>query len=137
MDCSMSSKSMGEEDRIRRQNLEDELKTMQYSLKVTACCHYLSSSYYRNLDVKVQYASFITGALLTTSSVLSKLAWKMVVAKNPRFAPILAATSATSLLFTVVVNIPHVPNSPATLHQLHFRSGIERQYLEKTSTVFC
>ena len=136
MGSSMSSKSMDEEDRIRRQNLEDELKTMQYSLKVTACCHYLSSSYYRNLDVKVQHASFITGALGTTGSVLSKLAWKMIVAKNPRFAPILAAASATSLLFTVVVNIPHVPNSPATLHQLHFRSGIECQYLEKQVQFF-
>ena len=133
MGSSMSSKSMDEEDRIRRQNLEDELKTMQYSLKVTACCHYLSSSYYRNLDVKVQYASFITGAY---RQCVIKLAWKMIVAKNPRLAPILATASTTSLLFTVVVNIPHVPNSPGTLHQLHFRSGIECQYLEKQVQFF-
>jgi len=127
---------MDEEDRMRRQNLEDELKKMQNSLKVTATSHYLSSRYYKNLDVKLQYASIITGALGTTGGVLSKLAWKLIVAKNPRFAPILATASATSLLFTVVVNIPHVPNSPGTLHQLHFRSGIECQYLEKQVQFF-
>lgn len=124
------------EDQKRRQNLEDELEKMQHSLKVTAASHYIASEYYRNLDVKLQYASFLTGTLGTTGGVLSKLAWKMMVAKSPRLAPMLVASSTTSLLFTAVVNIPNFPNSPGTLHQLYFRSGIECQYLEKQVTFF-
>ena len=121
--------SENKDDRKRRQDLDDELTTMQNSLFVTATSHYLASAYYRSLDVKLQYVSFLTGAFGTTGGVLSKLAWQTILAKNPRVAPILAATSATSLLFTVVVNIPRVPNSPGTLQQLHFKSGIECQYL--------
>lgn len=124
------------EDQKRRQNLEEELKKMQHSLKVTAAAHYIASEYYRNLDVKLQYASVLTGTLGTTGGVLSKLAWNMMVAKSPRLAPVLVASSATSLLFTAVVNIPNFPNSPGTLHQLHFRSGIECQYLEKQVKFF-
>ena len=125
-----------QEDRNRRQNLEKQLLKMQHSLRVTATNHYIASEYYRKLDLKLQYASYLTGALGTTGGVLSKLAWNMITAKSPRLAPILAATSFTSLVFTVVVNIPHVPNSPGTLHQQHFRSGIECQYLEKQVQFF-
>lgn len=124
------------EEQKRRQNLEDELRKMQRRLKVTATAHYIASEYYRSLDIKLQYASVLTGTLGTTGGVLSKLAWKMMVAKSPHLAPMLVATSATSLLFTAVVNIPHFPNSPGTLHQLHFKSGIECQYLENQVKFF-
>ena len=42
----------------------------------------------------------------------------------------LRCSSVTMSLFTVLANIPHVPTLPSTLHQLHFRSGVECQYLE-------
>lgn len=58
------------------------------------------------------------------------------LAKTPRLAPLLAASSTSALLFTAVVNIPHLLNSPSTSHQLHFRSGIECQYLEKQVKFF-
>ncbi|KAL9988137.1 hypothetical protein ACROYT_G002543 [Oculina patagonica] len=124
------------EDQKRRQNLEDELKGMQYSLKVTASSHFIASEYYRNLDIKLQYASVLTATLGTTGGVLSKLAWKMMVAESPRLAPLLVASSATSLLFTAVVNIPNIPNSPGTLHQLHYQTAIRCQYLEKRVKFF-
>lgn len=104
---------------------------MQRSLRVTSRAHYLSSEEYRKLDTKLQYISIFTGALGATASVASKLAWKMLILNSPRLAPILVAASTTSLLFTVVVNIPQIQNTPANLFQTHFRSGIECQYLEK------
>ena len=127
---------MSPEERERRQKLEDELIKMENSLHVTATAHYRSSEYYSDWDVKLQYASYLSGALGTTGSVLSKLAWKTIVEKYPRFAPIFAATSAVMSVFAVVVNIPRLPNSPGTLHQLHFRSGIECQHLRKRVSFF-
>ena len=125
-----------EDDRKRRQNLEDELKTMERSLRVTANSHYISSEHYTYWDVKLQYVSYLAGALGTTAGVSSKLAWKIIVIKYPRLAPIVAASSATISLFALIVNIPRLPNSPSTLQQLHFKSGIECQYLEKRVRFF-
>ena len=105
---------------------------MQYSLHVTATSHYIASAYYRNLDIKLQYASAFTSASGSTASVASK--WKTMIASNPRLAPILVAISTTSLLFTAVVHVPQIQNSPANLYQAHFLSGIECQYLERQIT---
>ena len=129
-----SSKMKATEDRMKRKKLECELRQMQYSLNVTATAHYIASEYYRKLDIKLQYASAFTGALGSTATVASKLAWKTMIASNPRLAPIFAAISATSLLFTAVVHVPQIQNSPGNLYQAHFRSGIDCQYLERRAT---
>lgn len=134
MGASISSQKNVEEDRFKRQNLQNELCKMQHSLRVTSSAHYLSSEHYRSLDTKLQYASVITGSLGATASVASKLAWKLMFSNSPRLAPIFVAASTTSLLFTAVVNIPQIQNTPANLHQAHFKSGIECQYLEKRAT---
>ena len=108
---------------------------MQHSLRVTSAAHYISSEYYRNCAMKLQCASVIIGALGATGSVSSGLAWKMQVLYSPRVAPIFFATSATSFFLAVLVplstNIERFQSMPANLHQMHFRSGIECQYLEK------
>ena len=104
---------------------------MQHSLHVTATSHYISSGYYRKWDTRLQYVSLFTGTLGATASVGTRLAWKMLVSNIPRLAPILVATSTTSLLFTAIVNIPQIPNTPSKLCQTHFKSGIECQYLER------
>ena len=122
------------EEQMKREKLEHELRKMQHSLHVTAFSHYIASEYYRNLDIKLQYASAFTGALGSTASVASKLSWKTMIASNPRLAPILVAISTTSLLFTAVVHVPQIQNSPANLYQAHFLSGIECQYLERQIT---
>ena len=134
----MINRRQQSENQKRRQNLDDELKKMQRSLKVTANAHYIASEYYRNVHVKLQYASLFAGPYgIVGAGFLSKLDWKMMVANSPRLARfILSATSAVSLLFTVAVNIPDFPNSPGSLHRLHFRSGIECQYLEKEVKFF-
>ena len=127
---------MSVEDRKRRQNLEDELRRMQRSLRVTATAHYISSQYYSYWDMKLQYVSYLAGALGTTAGVSSKLAWKTIAVKYPRLAPILAASSVTMSLFAVIENIPSLPKAPGTLQQLHFKSGIECQHLEKRVRFF-
>ncbi|KAJ7385271.1 hypothetical protein OS493_016342 [Desmophyllum pertusum] len=125
------------EDQKRRQYLEVELKKMQRNLNVTATAHYIASEYYSKVHVKLQYASLLAGPIGIAGGLWSKLDWKMMVANSPRVPRIvLFATSAASLLFTVVVNIPEFPNSPGSLHKLHFRSGIECQYLEKEVKFF-
>lgn len=131
MGALFSSEKKENEDRMKRENLEYELQKMQHSLYVTATSHYIASEYYRNLDLKLQYASAFTGTLGSTASVASKLAWKMMSSSNPRLAPILVAISTTSLLFTAVVHLPQIQNSPGNLYQTHFKSGIECQYLLK------
>ena len=131
MGASVTTQRMSDEDRLKRQNLQNELSKMQHSLRVTSAAHYLSSEHYRSLDTKLQYASVVLGSVGTAASVASKLAWKMMVSNSPRLAPIVVATSTTSVLFTAVVNIPNVQNSPANMHQAHFKSGIQCQYLEK------
>ena len=124
------------EDRIKRQNLKNELRKMQKSLQVTAASHYIASEYYRKWDSTFHYASFFIGPLGAIASVASTLAWKTLVSNSPRFAPILVATSTTSLLFTALVNLPQIQNTPANLYQAHYRSGIESQYLERLVKFF-
>ena len=124
------------EEQIKRQKLQNELQLMEYSLFVTSTSHYLSAGFYRKWDMRLQYASLFTGTLGATASVASKLAWKMLVTNNPRLAPILVAASTTSLLFTALVNLPQIQNTPANLYQAHFRSGIECQYLERQVKFF-
>ena len=126
---------MLEEERKKRQRLDQQVRKMQRSLRVTATAHYISSGRYRNWDHRLQYTSYFTGVLGTTGTVSSTLAWKMIVAKYPRLALILGSASAASVVFTFIVNYP-LPNSPANLHQLHFTSGIECQYLEKRVQFF-
>ena len=136
MGAGMSSQKITEEDRVKRQNLQNELRKMENSLHVTSTSHYISTELYRKWDLKLQYASLLTGTLGATAGVASKLAWKMLVTSNPRLAPILAATCTTSLLFTALVNLPQIQKTPANLYQAHFRSGIECQYLERQVKFF-
>ena len=131
---------MTEEDRNRRRNLEKQLQKMLNSLKVTATTHYILSEHYRTRDVYLQRVSYFTALFGTSGSVGSKLAWNALVAKNRRFAAAIAAMAAvsvTSLMFTVAVNIrPPFPNMPGGLHQLHFKSGIECQHLQRKVQFF-
>ena len=136
MGAAISSKRITEEDRIKRQNLQNELRKMQNSLHVTSTSHYISTEHYRNWDIRLQYASLFTGTIGAGASVASKLAWKMMVSNIPRLAPIVVAASTTSLLLTAIVNLPQIQNTPGNLYQAHFKSGIECQYLERQVKFF-
>ena len=130
---------MSEEERKRRQNLEELLHKMKYSLNVTASTHYLAAAHYRQVDTYLQYASYITGVLGTSGSVGSRLAWTVLATKSPRLSAIfIASASVTALLFTVAVNVRQfpIPNLPSTLQQLNFKAGVECQYLERKVQLF-
>ena len=130
---------MSEEERKRRQNLEELLHKMKYSLNVTASTHYLAAAHYRQVDTYLQYASYITGVLGTSGSVGSRLAWSVLATKSPRLSAIfIASASVTALLFTVAVNVRQfpIPNLPSTLQQLNFKAGVECQYLERKVQFF-
>ena len=130
---------MSEEERKRRQNLEELLHKMKYSLNVTASTHYLAAARYRQVDTYLQYASYITGALGTSGSVGSRLAWNVLATKSHRLSAIfIASASVTALLFTVAVNVRQfpIPNLPSTLQQLNFKAGVECQYLERKVQLF-
>lgn len=130
---------MSEEERKRRQNLEELLHKMKYSLNVTASTHYLAAAHYRQVDTYLQYASYITGVLGTSGSVGSRLAWNLLATKSPRLSAIfIASASVTALLFTVAVNVRQfpIPNLPSTLQQLNFKAGVECQYLERKVQIF-
>lgn len=130
---------MSEEERKRRQNLEELLHKMKYSLNVTASTHYLAAAHYRQVDTYLQYASYITGVLGTSGSVGSGLAWNVLATKSPRLSAIfIASASFTALLFTVAVNVRQfpIPNLPSTLQQLNFKAGVECQYLERKVQLF-
>lgn len=130
---------MSEEERKRRQNLEELLHKMKYSLNVTASTHYLAAAHYRQVDTYLQYASYITGVLGTSGSVGSRLAWNVLATKSPHLSAIfIASASVTALLFTVAVNVRQfpIPNLPSTLQQLNFKAGVECQYLERKVQLF-
>ena len=130
---------MSEEERKRRQNLEELLHKMKYSLNVTASTHYLAAAHYRQVDTYLQYASYITGVLGTSGSVGSRLAWNVLATKSPRLSAIfIASASVTALLFTVAVNVRQfpIPNLSSTLQQLNFKAGVECQYLERKVQLF-
>ena len=140
MGCWISNQGgMSEEERKRRQNLEELLHKMKYSLNVTASTHYLAAAHYRQVDTYLQYASYITGVLGTSGSVGSRLAWNVLATKSPRLSAIfIASASVTALLFTVAVNVRQfpIPNLPSTLQQLNFKAGVECQYLERKVQFF-
>lgn len=130
---------MSEEERERRQKLEELLHKMKYRLNVTASTHYLAAAHYRQVDTYLQYASYITGVLGTSGSVGSRLAWNVLATKSPRLSAIfIASASVTALLFTVAVNVRQfpIPNLPSTLQQLNFKAGVECQYLERKVQLF-
>ena len=130
---------MSEEERKKRQNLEKLLHYMQHGLHVTASTHYEAAAHYRQVDTYLQYASCITGALGTSGSVGSRLAWNVLATKNSRLSAIfISSASVTALLFTVAVNIRQlpIPNLPSTLQQLNFKAGVECQYLERKVQLF-
>ena len=134
-----SQGGMSEGERKRRQNLEELLHNMKYSLNVTASTHYLAAAHYRQVDTYLQYASYITGVLGTSGSVGSRLAWNVLATKSPRLSAIfIASASVTALLFTVAVNVRQfpIPNLPSTLQQLNFKAGVECQYLERKVQLF-
>ena len=136
MGTAFSSEKEANEDRIKREKLECELRKLEYSLNVTASSHYIAAAYYRKMDIKLHFTSAFTGALGSISSVATKLSWKSMVTTYPRFAPILVALSTTSLFFTAVVHVPQIQNLPGNLSKAHFISGIECQYLEKQVVFF-
>lgn len=136
MGTTFSSQKRAIEDHTKRTKLECELRKMEYSLSVVATSHYIAAEYYKNLDLKLQFASAFTGALGSAATVASKLSWKSMIATFPRLAPVLVAISTTSLLFTAVVHVPQIQNLPGNLSKAHFTSGIECQYLEKQVVFF-
>lgn len=109
---------------------------MEYSLKVTSKAHYISSESYGKWDIRLQYASYITGMLSTSGGIFSTLAWKTIAQNYPRLGPMAAATAATMNLFAVLLNITKLPYSPAALHDIHFRSGIKCQYVKRQVRFF-
>jgi len=136
MEDSLKVKSKAHDDQKRREKLEEELKKMEDSLKVKSKAHYISSEFYSQWDIKLQYASYITGMLGTSGGFFSKFAWKTIAQNYPRLGPVAASTAATMSLFAVLVNIRILPYSPAALHEVHFASGIECQYLKRRVRFF-
>ena len=136
MEDSLKVKSEAHDDQKRREKLEEELRKMEYSLRVKSKAHYISSEFYSQWDIKLQYASYVTGMLGTSGGFFSTLAWKRIVKKYPRLGPAVAATAATMSLSAVLVNIRSLPYSPAALHQIHFESGNECQYLKRRVRFF-
>ncbi|KAK2566997.1 hypothetical protein P5673_008767 [Acropora cervicornis] len=117
---------------------EKELKKMEYGMHVTAAAHYVSSEFYSEWDIKLQYASYITGMLGASGGVFSKLAWKTIAQNYPRLEPVAAATAATMSLFAVLVNIRSLPYSLAVLNQIHLTKIWDRvPVFKETSEVFC
>ena len=51
---------------------------MEYRMDVTGAAHYVASEFYGEWDIKLQYASYITGMLGASGGVFSKLAWKTI-----------------------------------------------------------
>ena len=129
-------KSKAHDDKKRRQQLEEELTKMGDSLKVKSKAHYISSEFYGQWDIRLQYASYITGILGASGTVFSTLAWKRIAQNYPRLGPVAAATAATMNLSAILVNITTLPYSPAALHQIHFKAGIECQYLQRQVRFF-
>ena len=123
-------------DKKRREKLEEELTKMEDSLKVKSKAHYISSEFYGQWDIRLQYASYITGMLGASGGVFSTLAWKRIAQNYPRLGPMAAATAATMNLSAWLVNITTLPYSPAALHQMHFKAGIECQYLKRQVRFF-
>ena len=54
------------------------------------------------------------------------------VGHNPSLAPLVAATSATLAILSVIVQLlPKIQSMPADLHKMHLKAGTECQYLEE------
>lgn len=136
MEDSLMVRSKAHDDQKRREKLEEELRKMEESLKVKSKAHYISSEFYSQWDIKLQYASYITGMLGTSGGFFSKLAWKTIAQNYPRLGPVAAATAGTMNLVAVLVNIHDLPYSPAALHQIHFKAGIECQSLQREVRFF-
>ena len=117
---------------------EKELKKMEYGMHVTGAAHYVSSEFYSEWDIKLQYASYKTGMHGASGGVFSKLAWKTITQNYPRLGPVAAATAAMMSLFAGLVNMRSLPYSLAVLHQIHFTKIWHRvPVFKETSEVFC
>lgn len=136
MGASYSSK-MSEEEQQRRRVLANRLEKMRKTLDKTAESHYESSDYYKKWELDLQYASWVTGIMGSPwpGIVLSTRASKTANGTSPRFAAIFGAASAMCLAFTFMVN-SSLPNSPKTLAQQHFITGLECRKLEKQVQFF-
>ena len=129
-------KSKAHDDEKRRKKLEEELTKMEDSLKVKSKGHYISAEYYSQWDIRLQYASYITGMLGASGGFFSTLAWKTISQNYPCLGPVAATTAGTMSLVAMLVNIHDLPYSPAALHQIHFKAGIECQSLQREVRFF-
>ena len=121
-----------EEEKRKRTNLERRLGIMNRRLYITHLSHYESAKYYRKWDIRLQYLSLVVGAGGATGGLASTFNWKAFVGHNPRLAPLVAATSATLAILSVIVQLlPKIQSMPADLHKMHFKAGTECQYLEE------
>ena len=121
-----------EEEKRKRTNLERRLGIMNRRLYITHLSHYESAKYYRKWDIRLQYLSLVVGAGGATGGLASTFNWKAFVGHNPRLAPLVAATSATLAILSVIVQLlPKIQSMPADLHKMHLKAGTECQYLEE------
>ena len=105
---------------------------MNRRLYITHLSHYESAKYYRKWDIRLQYLSLVVGAGGATGGLASTFNWKAFVGHNPRLAPLVAATSATLAILSVIVQLlPKIQSMPADLHKMHLKAGTECQYLEE------
>ena len=125
--------SISHDDKKRERKLKEELKKMEYRMGVTAAAQYVSSEFYSDRGIKLQYTSHITGMLGAPGGVFSKLSCKTISQNYPRLGPVAAATAAMMSLFAVLVNKRSLSDSPAVLHHGYtsLRSGIECQCLKR------
>ena len=123
---------ISKEEKRKRTNLERNLGKMQRRLHISRLTHYESAKYYREWNIRLQYLSLGVGAGGATGGLASTFNWKTFVGHNPRLAPLFAAFSATSAILSVTIQLlPKIQSMPADLHEIHFKAGIECQYLEE------
>lgn len=127
---------ISKEEKLKRESLEESLKTMHKKLNTTAKTHFESSRYYRNWDIGLQCISSVVFLVSATGSFPSKSPSKGFFLYRPRLVALVATISATSIVLSITVRtrLPlkiYITGLPADLYEKHLNAGLECQYLKK------
>ena len=127
---------ISKEEKLKRESLEESLKTMHKKLNTTAKTHFESSRYYKKWDIGLQCISSVVFLVSATGGFQSKSAWMGFFLYRPRLVPLVAAISATSIVLSITVRtrLPlkiDITGLPADLYEKHLNAGLECQYLKK------
>ena len=127
---------ISKEEKLKRESLEESLKTMHKKLNTTAKTHFESSRYYRKWDIGLQCISSVVFLVSATGSFPSKSPSKGFFLYRPRLVALVATISATSIVLSITVRtrLPlkiDITGLPADLYEKHLNAGLECQYLKK------